>query len=74
MASAGSTTDHNRESRSKVYCGNVSIFFLSTDQAITKPESTKKIIQTSIDKSKLDTIYKENLKDIKNSLKKSTTI
>jgi len=37
-------------------------------------ESTKKIIQTSIDKSKLDTIYKENIRDIKNSLKKSTTI
>ena len=35
-------------------------------------ESTSKIIQTSIDKTKLDTIFKQNLEQIKNSLKKTT--
>ena len=35
-------------------------------------ESTSKIIQTSIDKSKLDTFFKRNLEQIKNSLKKTT--
>ena len=34
--------------------------------------STSKIIQTSIDKTKLDTVFKENLEQIKNSLKKTT--
>ena len=35
-------------------------------------QSTAKIIQTSIDKTKLDTVFKENLEQIKNSLKKTT--
>ncbi len=35
-------------------------------------KSTSKIIQTSIDKTKLDTIFKQNLEQIKNSLKKTT--
>ena len=35
-------------------------------------ESTSKIIQTSIDKSKLDVFFKRNLEQIKNSLKKTT--
>ena len=35
-------------------------------------ESTSKIIQTSIDKSKLDAFFKRNLEQIKNSLKKTT--
>ena len=35
-------------------------------------ESTSKIIQTSIDKTKLDAIFKRNLEQIKNSLKKTT--
>ena len=35
-------------------------------------ESTSKIIQTSIDKSKLDAFFKQNLEQIKNSLKKTT--
>tara|TARA_Y100000758_G_C16021986_1_gene411497 strand:+ start:661 stop:1161 length:501 start_codon:yes stop_codon:yes gene_type:complete len=35
-------------------------------------ESTSKIIQTSIDKSKLDTFFKQNLEQVKNSLKKTT--
>ena len=34
--------------------------------------STSKIIQTSIDKTKLDTVFNENLEQIKNSLKKTT--
>ena len=34
-------------------------------------ESTSKIIQTSIDKSKLDAFFKRNLEQIKNSLKKT---
>ena len=34
-------------------------------------ESTSKIIQTSIDKSKLDVFFKRNLEQIKNSLKKT---
>ena len=33
-------------------------------------ESTSKIIQTSIDKSKLDAFFKRNLEQVKNSLKK----
>ena len=37
-------------------------------------ESTKKIIQTSIDKSKLDAIFNDNLKEINSSLKKNNTI
>jgi F-type H+-transporting ATPase subunit b len=35
-------------------------------------ESTSKIIQTSVDKTKLDAIFKRNLEQIKNSLKKTT--
>ena len=35
-------------------------------------QSTAKIIRTSIDKTKLDTVFKENLEQIKNSLKKTT--
>jgi len=35
-------------------------------------ESTSKIIQTSIDKTKLDAFFKRNLEQIKNSLKKTT--
>ena len=35
-------------------------------------ESTSKIIQTSIDKSKLDTFFIQNLEQVKNSLKKTT--
>ena len=35
-------------------------------------ESTSKIIRTSIDKSKLDTFFKQNLEQVKNSLKKTT--
>ena len=35
-------------------------------------KSTSKIIQTSIDKTKLDTVFKQNLEQIKNSLKKTT--
>ena len=35
-------------------------------------ESTSKIIQTSIGKSKLDAFFKRNLEQIKNSLKKTT--
>ena len=35
-------------------------------------ESASKIIQTSIDKSKLDAFFKRNLEQIKNSLKKTT--
>ena len=34
-------------------------------------ESTSKIIQTSIDKSKLDIFFKQNFEQIKNSLKKT---
>ena len=37
-------------------------------------KSTSKIIQTSIDKTKLDTIFKQNLEQIKNSLKKTTRV
>jgi F-type H+-transporting ATPase subunit b len=37
-------------------------------------ESTSKIIQTSIDKSKLDTFFKQNIDQVKNSLKKSTRV
>jgi len=37
-------------------------------------ESTSKIIQTSIDKSKLDTFFKQNIEQVKNSLKKSTRV
>ena len=37
-------------------------------------ESTSKIIQTSIDKSKLDTVFKQNFEEVKNSLKKTTSI
>ena len=35
-------------------------------------ESTSKIIQTSIDKSKLDIFFKRTLEQVKNSLKKTT--
>ena len=35
-------------------------------------ESTSKIIQTSIDKSKLDIFFKQNFEQVKNSLKKTT--
>ena len=35
-------------------------------------ESSTKIIQTSVDKSKLDNLFKENLLQVKNSLKKTT--
>ena len=35
-------------------------------------ESTSKVIRTSIDKSKLDTFFKQNLEQVKNSLKKTT--
>ena len=35
-------------------------------------ESTSKIIQTSIDKSKLDVFFKRNFEQVKNSLKKTT--
>ena len=34
-------------------------------------ESATKVIQTSLDKSKLDTFFKENLKQAKNTLKKT---
>jgi len=37
-------------------------------------ESTSKIIQTSIDKSKLDTFFKQNIEQVKNSLKKSARV
>ena len=37
-------------------------------------ESTSKIIQTSIDKSKLDTFFKQNIDQVKNSLKKSARV
>ena len=37
-------------------------------------ESTSKIIQTSIDKSKLDTFFKRTLEQVKNSLKKTTRV
>jgi len=35
-------------------------------------ESSTKIIQTSVDKSKLDNLFKENLSQVKDSLKKTT--